>query len=168
MKDRIRSLRKELNLTQQEFADRLGIKRGAVANYEIGRNAPIDAVISLICKTFSVNSDWLRNGEGGMFDEERKEDDLLDWARDVLGNEPESFQRRFVAMLARLNGDEWKLLEKMAATLAKEAKENPVPKAETRWERDARLLREEADEIEKSQGRSSHSQEKTDLSEQEA
>ena len=49
MNERIKELRKNLKLTQQEFADALNIKRGAVANYEIGRNEPIDAVISLIC-----------------------------------------------------------------------------------------------------------------------
>ena len=55
MKDRIREIRKTLNLTQQEFADRLGIKRGGIANYEIGRNDPSDSVISLICREFNVN-----------------------------------------------------------------------------------------------------------------
>ena len=40
MKDRIKKIRKELDLTQQEFADRIGVKRGGIANYEIGRNEP--------------------------------------------------------------------------------------------------------------------------------
>ncbi|MCX4299167.1 MAG: helix-turn-helix transcriptional regulator [Lachnospiraceae bacterium] len=62
MKNRIKEIRKKANLTQQEFANRLGIKRGAIANYELGRNIPIDAVISLICREFEVNEDWLRNG----------------------------------------------------------------------------------------------------------
>lgn len=67
MNERIKLLRKTLKLTQQEFADKLNIKRGAVANYEVGRNQPIDAVISLICKTYNVNEDWLRHGKGEMF-----------------------------------------------------------------------------------------------------
>lgn len=67
MKDRIKKLRKELDLTQQEFADRLGVKRGAIANYEIGRNEPVDSVISLICREFGVNEAWLRTGDGPMF-----------------------------------------------------------------------------------------------------
>ena len=65
MNERIKRLRSKLEMTQQEFADRLGIKRGTLANYEIGRNEPIDAVISLICKEFNVNEAWLRTGEGG-------------------------------------------------------------------------------------------------------
>ena len=67
MKDRIRKIRRELDLTQQEFADRLGVKRGAIANYEIGRNEPVDSIISLICREFKVNEEWLRNGTGEMF-----------------------------------------------------------------------------------------------------
>lgn len=67
MKDRIRKIRRDLDLTQQEFADRIGIKRGAIANYEIGRNAPTDSVVSLICREFGVSEEWLRNGTGEMF-----------------------------------------------------------------------------------------------------
>lgn len=65
MNERIKQLRSRLGMTQQEFADKLGIKRGTLANYEIGRNKPIDAVISLICREFEVNEVWLRTGEGG-------------------------------------------------------------------------------------------------------
>lgn len=69
MNERIKKLRKALNLTQQEFAERLKIGRGTLANYEVGRNEPIDAVISLICREFNVNETWLRTGEEGMFDQ---------------------------------------------------------------------------------------------------
>ena len=68
--NRIKNLRKTLKLTQQEFADRLGIKRGTMANYEIGRNEPIDAVVSIICREFNVSEKWLRTGEGEMFVQE--------------------------------------------------------------------------------------------------
>ena len=67
LKERIKKIRRELDLTQQEFADRLGVKRGSIANYEIGRNDPVDSIISLICREFNVSEEWLRNGEGEMF-----------------------------------------------------------------------------------------------------
>lgn len=67
MKERIRLIRRTLDLTQQEFADRIGIKRGAIANYELGRNEPVDSVVSLICREFNVNEEWLREGIGEMF-----------------------------------------------------------------------------------------------------
>ncbi|MDE7245104.1 MAG: helix-turn-helix domain-containing protein [Oscillospiraceae bacterium] len=64
---RIKKLRKALDLTQQEFADRLGIKRGTAATFERGRSDPSDAAVVLICKTFNVNETWLRTGEGEPF-----------------------------------------------------------------------------------------------------
>lgn len=67
---RIKKIRQALDMTQQEFADRLQIKRGAIANYESGRNQPIDAVVSLICREFNVSENWLRYGEGDMFVED--------------------------------------------------------------------------------------------------
>ncbi|MCI8350398.1 MAG: helix-turn-helix domain-containing protein [Oscillospiraceae bacterium] len=76
MKDRIKLIRHTLGLTQQKFADRLGIKGNAISQYESGRNAPIDAVVSLICREFNVSEAWLRTGEGEMF--VPKEEDALD------------------------------------------------------------------------------------------
>lgn len=67
MNERIKELRKALGLTQQELADRIGVKQNTIAQYEIGRNTPINSVVSLICKEFNVSEDWLRNGNGDMF-----------------------------------------------------------------------------------------------------
>ena len=76
VKERIKKIRRELNLTQQEFAERIGIKRNTIANYETGRNDPVDSVISLICREFNVREEWLRTGEGEMF--KPKPSDILD------------------------------------------------------------------------------------------
>ena len=67
MNERVKELRKKLNLTQQEFADKIGMKRNTVANYETNRNEPSNSVISLICREFNVSETWLRTGEGEMF-----------------------------------------------------------------------------------------------------
>lgn len=67
MNERIRQLRRTLDMTQQEFADKIGVKRNTVATYEMGRSVPSDAAIMLICQTFNVSEDWLRNGTGDMF-----------------------------------------------------------------------------------------------------
>lgn len=74
---RIKELRKAQKppITQQEFADRVGIKQSTVATYEADRNVPSDAVISLICREFDVNEDWLRSGEGEMFEQLTEDED---------------------------------------------------------------------------------------------
>lgn len=68
--ERIKKVRKAFDLTQQEFADKIGSKRNTVATYEMGRTDPSAAVISLICREFHVNETWLRTGEGEMFNQE--------------------------------------------------------------------------------------------------
>lgn len=124
MNERIKKLRKHLDLTQQEFADRLSVKRGAIANYEIGRNEPTDAVISLICREFNVREEWLRNGTGEMFIELDKEDMLMEWAGRVLGSETATFKKNFVKMLMSLSEDEWEFLERKAKELVNYESEN--------------------------------------------
>lgn len=64
IEDRIKWLRKDKNMTQQEFADRIGTPRANIAGYERGIRTPSEAMISLICSKFAVNESWLRSGEG--------------------------------------------------------------------------------------------------------
>ena len=67
MNNRIKEIRKKEKLSQQKFADKLGIARGNIAAYEVGKNAPSDAVISLICTKFNINKEWLLTGNGEMY-----------------------------------------------------------------------------------------------------
>lgn len=67
MNERLKKLRKILDLTQQNFANRLGIKRNTVATYEAGKSNPSDSAVLLICREFNVNEKWLRTGEGEIF-----------------------------------------------------------------------------------------------------
>lgn len=117
LKDRLKKIRKELDLTQQAFADKLGVKRNNIAGYEIGSRCPSDAVISLICREFNINETWLREGTGEMFIEMDIEDELMEWAGKVLGGRDSKFKKRFVTMLMRLSEEEWKLLEEKAHEL---------------------------------------------------
>lgn len=65
--ENIKELRAHLRLTQQEFADKIGVKRNTVATYEMGRSTPSEAAITLICREFDVRREWLETGEGEMF-----------------------------------------------------------------------------------------------------
>ena len=117
-------MRRELDLTQQEFSDRIGVKRGAIANYEIGRNEPTDSVISLICREFNVNENWLRTGEGDMFLPTNRDSEIASFVKSLLNEEPDSFKNRFVSMLSKLTVEEWEFLERKAKELAGEDKKN--------------------------------------------
>lgn len=65
---RIRALRKALGLTQREFAEKLGMYPNTVAIYESGKRfAPSASTLKNICWTFGASEEWLRTGEGEMF-----------------------------------------------------------------------------------------------------
>lgn len=67
MHERIKKLRKALDLTQTEFANRIGSVQNTITGYETGRRIPSNQVIALICREFRVNEEWLRTGNGEMF-----------------------------------------------------------------------------------------------------
>lgn len=67
MKDRLKILRKHLNLKQGEFAKRLGINQGTFSTYETGAVEVRDSVVKAICSVYNVNERWLRTGEGEIF-----------------------------------------------------------------------------------------------------
>lgn len=119
MKDRIKKIRKELDLTQQEFADRIGIARGNIAAYEVGKNAPSDSVISLICREFNVNENWLRTGEGDMFMELSRDEQIEEFIGNLLQGEEDSFKRRLISGLAALDENGWKVLEDFLDSIQK-------------------------------------------------
>lgn len=122
MYSRIKKIRTALGLSQQEFADKIGIKRGAVANYEVGRNEPIDAVISLICREFNVSEQWLRTGEGEMFVQIARDKEIMRFVGDVMQGEDDNFRRRFLLALARLPEERWKDVEDFAQQITAENK----------------------------------------------
>lgn len=117
MHERLKKLRKALDLTQQEFADRIGSKRNTVAKYETEANTPSAAVVSLICREFNVNEDWLRDGIGDMFLPTDRNADIAKLTKQLLNEESDSFKNRFVSMLANLTVEEWEFLERKAKEL---------------------------------------------------
>ena len=91
IKDRIKKIRKEKKMTQEDFLKKLGLARNSIANYEIGRREPTNAIIVSICREFDVNEEWLRTGEGEMFIQIPEEDETAALVYDLLGPDKESF-----------------------------------------------------------------------------
>lgn len=118
MNERLRQLRKVLDLTQQEFADKIGSKRNTVAKYETSANTPSAAVVSLICREFNVNENWLRTGEGNMFKEVSRAQDVALLTKQLLDEEEDSFKNRLISVLAHLPVESWEVLEQIAVALA--------------------------------------------------
>lgn len=121
MNNRIKEVRTKLKITQQEFADRIGCSRSGLANYEVGRNAPINPVIAAICREFNVSEEWLRTGKGEMFTPVNRNKEIESFMDTIMKSESADFRRRLVSVLSKLDPAEWKLLESMALKLAAEA-----------------------------------------------
>lgn len=93
IENQLKQLRKTLNLTQQELADRAGTTRNNIAGYETGKRTPSEAVISLLCREFNVNRDYLLTGEGPMFVEMNDEEDLIElFKRFISGRDKEELK----------------------------------------------------------------------------
>lgn len=120
---RIKEVRKALKKTQQDFADVLGLKRNTIAGYEIGSVTPSERTIVDICEKYNVNQQWLETGEGEMFIEMSREEEISSFLADVqMGDD--SFKKKIVAGLTTLDADDWKnlktIIEKMAKKMAGE------------------------------------------------
>ena len=119
--ERIKSVRNMLNLTQQAFSERLGLKRNTVGSYEINAGVPSDRTISDICREFGVNEIWIRTGEGEPFQEETRQEQIMRFATQTVKGSDE-FRKAFVSMLAKMDADDWENLEKLFDNLANELK----------------------------------------------
>lgn len=82
MNERVKQLRKELGLSGAKFGEKIGLTRMAISNIENDKYNLTEQSIKSICREFNVNENWLRNGEGKMFNsvESLSLDDLVSGA----------------------------------------------------------------------------------------
>lgn len=64
MNERIKQIRRELGLTQTEFAEHIGLKQNSIALIESGKRNISDQAVLSICREYGVNEEWLRTGTG--------------------------------------------------------------------------------------------------------
>ena len=104
-------------MSGEAFGQRLGIQRASISKIETGIINLTDRNISLICKEFHVNEEWLREGKGEMFVQLSRDEEIAAFVGRVQFEAEDSFKKRFIAMLSALDTEEWEVLEKMALKL---------------------------------------------------
>lgn len=67
MNERLKNVRKTLKLSQEEFAERIGMKGSSISMLEAGNRNMTEQVIKAICKEYNVDYMWFTTGEGDMF-----------------------------------------------------------------------------------------------------
>lgn len=139
-------MRRALDLTQQEFASRIGTSQNAMANYETGHRNPSSSVVNNICKEFRVNEAWLRTGSGEMLQELSHDEEISAFIVDVLRDESAEFKRRLISALSKLDSAGWAALEQLVEAMSGERTPAPAPPAADQhaiWETEARAEAEE-------------------------
>lgn len=123
MQNRIREVRKALHMTQADFGAKIGVRGNTVTGYENGQRVPSDAVIVSICREFHVDEHWLRTGEGEMFIQISRDQEIMDFVAGTMQDDKDNFRRRFLLALSRLPEERWADIEDFARQIAAENKE---------------------------------------------
>lgn len=121
MNSRIKELRKALGLTQNDFGVRLGLAPNTITNYETGRREPSNQIIIAMCREFNVNEEWLRTGEGEMFQDLSQGELAARVVGEALADDNKFIQSVFIS-LGKLTPTEWKVVEKFITSVEEEMK----------------------------------------------
>lgn len=95
MNDRIKAVRMALGMTQDEFADGLGLTRGAITNIERHITDPKEKLINLICNVYHVNREFIVDGTGDMFPPRSMGDEISDIAAAAAKQNVEAVRKFF-------------------------------------------------------------------------
>lgn len=107
--ERVKEVRKSLNLTLEKFGGKLGVGKTAISKIEKGENNLTEANIRAICREFNVDYIWLTTGEGEMFVE--SDDDFLEKIDRIMANE-EDFRKKLFKALINASEEDILSLEK--------------------------------------------------------
>ncbi len=123
MNERLKTIRQELNLNQDNFGKKLNLSRSHIASLENGLRELTDRTISDICRVYDVNVNWLRTGEGEMFVQLNRDEELAKWAGSLVNpNNDNEFIKKFVHILSKLDIEDWKIIEKIVTLMVEENK----------------------------------------------
>lgn len=98
--ERIRELRTALELNQREFSEKAKIGHSTLAMFETGQRTPKDIHVSQICQTFNVNEQWLRTGEGTMFNEIPRESEIGKYIGQVLKSDDDFIKNYIISYMS--------------------------------------------------------------------
>lgn len=121
--DRIKQLRKSLNLSQTDFGKKLGVSRDVINNLDRSAVDPKPLMLDHICSVYNVNPDWLMHGTGEMFLERDSGDEIAEFLSSLLDDDDTSIRKRFILALSKFDGDDWATVEKFLDNFTKTEKD---------------------------------------------
>ena len=118
LKTRIKQLRQNLDLTQDEFGGRIGITKSSISTMESGRSNPSEQTLRSMCREFGASYLWLTTGEGPMFEDGGDDAALHVMVDRVMASENERVKQVFKG-LGSFTEDDWRqvndLLDRLLA-----------------------------------------------------
>ena len=101
--ERVKEVRKTLNLTLEKFGERIGVTRGSMSNIENGNRSLTEQMTKSICREFGVDYMWLTTGEGEMFVE--SDDNFFERIDRIMAGENESRKNMIKTLLYASDAD---------------------------------------------------------------
>lgn len=90
MNERVKEIRKTLNMSMEQFGNALGVSKAAISRIESGAVALTDQNLKAICREFHVRPEWLRDGEEPIFAERDQNDLINEYIDDILSDDERS------------------------------------------------------------------------------
>ena len=119
MNKRLRELRKNiLKLTLKNFGESIGLSPSGISDIESERTPLQERHIKLICQTFNVNEEWLRNGTEPIFKEDKKEKTLIELLEEEYNIKP--IAKKIIENYLKLDEEEQVMFEEFAKKLFEE------------------------------------------------
>ncbi len=103
MNERLKLLRKTLKLSQDAFAERIGMKGSSISLLESGGRNITEQVIKSICREFNVDYIWLTTGDDEMFVD--TDDDFIERIDRIMVGEDDARKNLFKALLEASDED---------------------------------------------------------------
>lgn len=117
--ERVKEIRKSLDLTLEKFGEKLGVGKTAISKIEKSERNLTDQMFRSICREYNVSEEWMRDGSGEMFVTLTRREKIASFLGELMKEADDSYKVRFVEALADLDLEEWEMLEKLAINFIK-------------------------------------------------
>lgn len=129
--ERVKEVRKSLNLTMEQFGNKLGVTKVAISNIEKEKRNLTEQMSRAICREFNVSEEWLKTGEGEMYQQLSEDEEIAGIVSDLLEEGKDNAFYGIILEIAKtyneLSPASQKVLteaaEKLADTLAKKKRD---------------------------------------------
>lgn len=112
--ERVRKIRKSLDMNQTDFGKKIAVKQGYLTNIENGLRDVSEKIIKLICSEYHVREEWIRNGTGTMFEE--SDNSILNRLKDEYGADELDLQ--IVSKYLQLQPEKRRVIKEYVLTVA--------------------------------------------------